>query len=639
MPAGDRPVVTIRSRSMVISVLCIDDEVPFLELTKLTLERSGAFAVDTARSAPDAFEKLKHKVYDAIVCDYHMEETDGIEVLKKIRASGNDIPFIIFTGRGREDVVIQAYENGVDFYVQKTGDPKVQYADLAQKITRAVRLYRAERERIESEERLRQIIQFLPDATFAIDTEGRVIAWNKAIEEMTGVPESEMIGRGDHAYAIPFYGQRRPILIDLALRPDAGIEQKYTFVRREGRFLTAEVVGVKVKDREAILWAKATPLYDTRCRLTGAIESIRDVTELKKTEIALRESEERFRTIVETAAEGIWELDSDFRITYANRRMTELLGYSREEMIGKPFAAFIDRQEIPDAIFRMERQQQGITDHFERKFRRKDGSLLCTFASVTPVFDCNGAFRGSFSMFSDITDRKRIEEELVSLNRVLEQRVHERTAQLTNALKDREILLREVHHRVKNNLQIIISLLNLQARYITDEKTLAAIRESQNRIRAMALVHERLYCSEEISSITFRDYVTFLVSSLFRFYGVDTRRVSPVISMEDLPIEIDMAIPLGLIMTELVSNSLKYAFPEGRKGEIHILGRREDDHSYRFIVRDNGVGIPQTVDWKNPDSLGLRLVHSLVTQLNGTIELDRSGGTTFSLVIHPREGR
>jgi len=109
--------------------------------------------------------------------------------------------------------------------------------------------------------------------------------------------------------------------------------------------------------------------------------------------------------------------------------------------------------------------------------------------------------------------------------------------------------------------------------------------------------------------------------------------------MEDLPIEIDMAIPLGLIMTELVSNSLKYAFPEGRKGEIHILGRREDDHSYRFIVRDNGVGIPQAVDWKNPDSLGLRLVHSLVTQLNGTIELDRSGGTTFSLVIHPREGR
>lgn len=624
---------------MVISVLCIDNEVPLLELTKLTLERSGTFVVDTAQSAPDAFEKLKHNAYDAIVCDYHMEEMDGIEFLKEIRASGNDIPFIIFTGRGREDVVIQAYENGVDFYVQKTGDPKVQFADLAQKITRAVGLYRAERERIESEDRLRQIIQFFPDATFAIDTEGRVIAWNKAIEEMTGVPESEMIGKGDHAYAIPFYGHRRPILIDLALRPDTDIERKYAFVRKEGRFLTAEVVGVKVKNREAILWAKATPLYDTRCRLTGAIESIRDITDLKKTESALRESEERFRTIVETAAEGIWELDSDFCITYANRRMTELLGYSREEMIGKPFATFIDREEIPDSLFRMERQQQGITDHFERKFRRKDGSLLCTSASVTPMFDCNGAFRGSFSMFSDITDRKRIEEELVSLNRDLEQRVTERTAQLTNALKDREILLREVHHRVKNNLQIIISLLNLQARYITDENTLAAIRESQNRIRAMALVHERLYSSEEISSITFRDYVTFLVTSLFRFYGVDTRRVSPVIAMEDLPIEIDMAIPLGLIMTELVSNSLKYAFPGGRKGEIHISGSRENDNSYRFIVKDNGVGFPATLDWKNPDSLGLRLVNSLVTQLNGTIELDRTGGTTFSLVVHPHAGK
>jgi PAS domain S-box-containing protein len=623
----------------VISVLYIDNEVPLLELTKLMLERSGTFTVDTAQSALDALEKLEHNTYDAIVCDYHMDEMDGIEFLKEIRASGNDIPFIIFTGRGREEVVIQAYENGVDFYVQKTGNPDVQFADLAQKISRAVELYRARRERIESEERLRQIIQFLPDATFAIDTEGKVIAWNKAIEEMTGVPESEIIGKGDYAYAIPFYGKRRPILIDLALRPDSEIEEKYAFVRKEGRFLIAEATGLRVKNKEAVLWAKATPLYDTRCRLTGAIESIRDITELKKTELALRESEERFRTIVETAAEGIWELDSSFRITYANRRMTEMLGYSREEMIGKTFSTFIDGEEIPDSIFRMERQQQGITDHFERKFRRKDGSLLWTFASVTPIFDSNGAFRGSFSMFSDITDRKRIEEELVTLNRILEQRVRERTVQLMNALKDREILLREVHHRVKNNLQVIISLLNLQARYITDENTLAAIRESQNRIRAMALVHERMYCSEEISSITFGDYVTFLVTSLFRFYGVDTRQVSPVISMENLPMDIDMAIPLGLIMTELVSNSLKYAFPGGMKGEIHITGCKASDNSYRFTVSDNGVGIPATLDWKNPDSLGLRLVNSLVTQLNGTIELDRTEGTKFSFVVHPRIGK
>ncbi|MDD5685857.1 MAG: sensor histidine kinase, partial [Methanoregulaceae archaeon] len=169
--------------------------------------------------------------------------------------------------------------------------------------------------------------------------------------------------------------------------------------------------------------------------------------------------------------------------------------------------------------------------------------------------------------------------------------------------------------------------------------TLAAIRESQNRITAMALVHERMYRSEEISSISFMDYVDFLVNSHFVFYGVKARRISYTISMEDLPIDIDTAIPLGLIMTELVSNSLKYAFPEGRGGEIRITGSTEDDGTFRFTVSDNGVGIPETIDWRNTDSLGLRLVNSLVTQLNGTIDLDRTGGTSFTFIVHPKEER
>jgi len=190
---------------------------------------------------------------------------------------------------------------------------------------------------------------------------------------------------------------------------------------------------------------------------------------------------------------------------------------------------------------------------------------------------------------------------------------------------------------VKNNLQIIISLLNLQSRYLTDEKTLTAIHESQNRIRAMALVHERMYRSEEISHIAFKDYVKYLISHLFGFYGVETRRVSYTVSMEGLPIGIDTAIPLGLIMTELVSNSLKYAFPGSKKGTISLEGSALDDHTYRFIVKDNGVGIPEEIDWRNPDSLGLRLVNSLVTQLNGTIELDRTDGTTFTMMVHSKE--
>src|SRR5690606_14271401 len=134
----------------------------------------------------------------------------------------------------------------------------------------------------------------------------------------------------------------------------------------------------------------------------------------------------------------------------------------------------------------------------------------------------------------------------------------------------------------------------------------------------------------------FKDYVKYLISHLFGFYGVETRRVSYTVSMEGVPIGIDTAIPLGLIRTELVSNSLKYAFPGSKKGTISLEGSALDDHTYRFIVKDNGVGIPEEIDWRNPDSLGLRLVNSLVTQLNGTIELDRTDGTTFTMMVHSK---
>ncbi len=198
------------------------------------------------------------------------------------------------------------------------------------------------------------------------------------------------------------------------------------------------------------------------------------------------------------------------------------------------------------------------------------------------------------------------------------------------------MLIKEIHHRVKNNLQIIISLLNLQSRYITDEPTLAAIRESQNRVRAMSLVHEKLYQAENVSKIQIQDYIRFLGNGLFQFYGAKSRGVRLTLNIGDVDATINTAIPLGLIVNELISNSLKYAFPEGRTGEIAITVRKED-HGLHIEFRDNGIGIPETLDWKDTKSLGLRLVNTLVDQLNGTIELDRQEGTCFSMVLYEKE--
>jgi PAS domain S-box-containing protein len=382
-----------------------------------------------------------------------------------------------------------------------------------------------------------------------------------------------------------------------------------------------------------------------------------EILHRKRAEETIRTSETKYRQIVDTAAEGIWQLDEHFRILYVNQHMADMLGYTTGEMIGEDICSFMDKSELADFAIRKERQKKGTRDHFERKFLRKDGSILWTYVSVTPVFDADGTFRGSFAMYSDLTNRKLMESEIHSLNIVLEQRVRDRTEALSKAnealeeenaqrleaegkLKasydEKVTLLKEIHHRVKNNLQIIASLLNLQSRYIKDETTLAAIRESQNRVKAMALVHEKLYRSEDIAHISLHDYIKFLGTGLFQFYDARSRGIQFTLEIHDVDVDIDAAIPLGLIINELISNSLKYAFPEGRKGEISISVKKED-HTLTVLFRDTGTGIPVDLDWRNTQSLGLRLVITLVDQMNGTVELDRSSGTQFTLVLHVKE--
>ena len=178
-----------------ISILYVDDEPGLLELCRIFLEQTGEFRVETVESAQEALFRLRQEHYDAVISDYQMPVMDGISLLKSIRQQAGEIPFILFTGKGREEVVIEAVNNGADFYLQKGGDPKAQFAELMHKVRQAVEKRRAVKELRESEKRLTDIINFLPDATFAIDREGKVIAWNRAIEELTGVPAAEMLGK------------------------------------------------------------------------------------------------------------------------------------------------------------------------------------------------------------------------------------------------------------------------------------------------------------------------------------------------------------------------------------------------------------------------------------------------------------
>ena len=209
-------------------------------------------------------------------------------------------------------------------------------------------------------------------------------------------------------------------------------------------------------------------------------------------------------------------------------------------------------------------------------------------------------------------------------------------AQLTASLREKEILLKEVHHRVKNNLQIVSSLLELQSDALDDATLLAQFRDSQDRIRSMALVHETLYQSQELARLDLARYIHTLSAQLVQSYNIDPQRISVRIQVDPIVLDMDQAIPCGLILNELLSNAFKYAFPQNRTGEVYVELQADTAQQAALVVRDNGIGFPDEIDFRHTESLGLQLVAMLTEQLQGTIALERADGTIFTLTFPVR---
>jgi PAS domain S-box-containing protein len=963
------------------------------------------------------------------------------------------------TGFGDERLAVEIMKSGAVDYIVKSATT---FEDLPAIAKRALRFWENHQERVraekavqDSQKHLADILSFLPDPVLAIDNNGTVIAWNNAMVDLTGVPAAAMLGKGEYEYSLPFYGVRRPILIDLVLKDEPAIVKNYQYIHRDRQKIVAEMIAPALSgSQDTHLWATASPLFDAAGNQAGAIEVIRDITERKNTEMALQESERKYRFLVDNVRDAIWQTSPDLTFTYLSPAAEALTGYPVSELIGKSLLDLLMERSATDIRSRlrqhMDQYAKGILDlsaSFDIEIRHKSGKILWLEVSSNPVFapdrtltgfqgisrditsrkqaeealeksriqlgeamdlaqlvnwefdvptgiftfndrfyalygttaereggyqmpaevyarefvppderhliadevnaslqttdpqfisqaehriirrdgevrtivvrfgiikDANGVTIKTHGANQDITERRRVEEalreseirfralvqnssdvvrildrngriiyespsasrilgyppgfmtgrdpldyihpedlkrvkadlstvfenqnpgtptefrirkadgtyiwvdsiatnlldvpgvnglvittrpiqqrkeseqalhrseerlrlalegadagfwdwhlpdgqaafsdrfytmlgyepgefpatfdewsalmhpddrtrivpdllrriqngdsqfeieyrirakeghwlwilgrgkivewdeaakplrmtgvniditsrrmmesEIRSLNTVLEQRVKDRTealsqanaaleeenaqrlsaeAKIRSALEEKTMLLKEIHHRVKNNLQIIVSLLNLQSRYIKDEATLAAIRESQYRVKAMALVHEKLYKADDISHIDLNEYIRFLGTGLFQFYGASSRGIRFRLEIHEVSVDINSAIPLGLIVNELISNSLKYAFPEGRGGEISISVQKEGG-TMTILFRDDGIGIPATLDWQNTQSLGLRLVNTLVDQLNGTIELDRSAGTQFTIIAHEK---
>ena len=397
-----------------IRILLVDDEPALLDIARIFIERDPELKVTACPSAFDALRLLNQERFDVIISDYEMPAMDGIEFLKKIRADGNKTPFIIFTGRGRERVAIEALNYGADFYLQKGGDPKSQFAELRNMVRQACKRKEAEEAHIRTERQLFDIINFLPDATFAIDRDGKVIAWNRAIEDMTGVPASDMLGKGDFEYSIPFYGKKRKILIDLLYEEDEQIRnQYYKDITRDGHGIIAETEVPELKKKPTIVWAKATPFYDNDGNVIGAIESIRDITDLKQYEMTILEGKDRFQELTEMLPQSVFEVDTSGRILYANQRTFDMFGYPRGELGDW---ANIFAMIIPEEHERVRKGVQALVSGTGEQGAiytgvRKDGTTFPIQIFASPIIQ-NGEISGLRGIIIDLSEIRAAEEKV-----------------------------------------------------------------------------------------------------------------------------------------------------------------------------------------------------------------------------------
>ncbi|MBL7884474.1 MAG: hypothetical protein JNL69_10430, partial [Bacteroidia bacterium] len=240
---------------------------------------------------------------------------------------------------------------------------------------------------------------------------------------------------------------------------------------------------------------------------------------------------------------------------------------------------------------------------------------------LNPIFNEKGQVIEISGIGHDITEKKLVEEKI------------------KQSLQEKEVLLKEVHHRVKNNLQVISSILNLQSSYVKDAGTLNILKESQNRIKSMAFIHESLYQTKDFSSINFSEYVVNLSNNLIHSYSNFEYEIKLNLDIQNVFLNLDLAIPCGLIINEIISNALKYAFVEKQNdGEISIEMKTEDENLI-LKLSDNGAGLPKNIDFRNTESLGLQLVVTLTEQLNGTIELDTTNGTAYTIIFNQTQAK
>lgn len=368
------------------------------------------------------------------------------------------------------------------------------------------------------------------------------------------------------------------------------------------------------------------PVYTLSPEITEVSAISHDISEKKKIEEETKRQSAKLNAIIHSSSHMIYTINKKYELTSFNENYAKTLkhNYGYRPHIGFNYLSEGKMQTMNEKEFELTKRHheyalKGNKSQYEVRLVNKRGEALWYETFLDPIILPNGKVEEVSYITHNITDKKLAEE------------------QLRASLKEKEVLLQEVHHRVKNNLQVISSILNLQSSYLKDENTISMLLESQNRIKSMSFIHEILYQTKDFSNINFRDYIHNIAHNLIHSYRLDHKSVSLKFDVDNVALNLDISIPCGLIVNELLSNAMKYAFPDKRKGIITTSVKQKKD-TITITVADNGIGFPKHIDFRNTESLGLQLIISLTEQLNGKIKLDKAAkGTKFLITFKPQK--
>lgn len=455
---------------------------------------------------------------------------------------------------------------------------------------------------IDSKGKLAAIVNYSNNAIYSKDLNGDITSWNSAAQRVYGYKFEEV--QGKHFKIL--YPKNK--------------HEKFNKILKKvlkGKAVTIETVHKTKKGKQINVLLSIAPIFNNNGIVEGTSTIANDITDKKKAENELRESEERLKLTLDALKDGIWDWNLKTDKTFISPSFYKMLGYEPDEFpqifdYAKKLVHPEDYEKSLKKIGEIISNNKKYYHEFRMKSKNDDWRWIQSRGKIVERDYNNNPIR-IVGIHTDITEKKIAE------------------AKIEKSLIEKTNLIREIHHRVKNNMQIVSSLLNLQKRYVEDEEAINVLQGSQDRIRTMAMIHEKLYKSQNFTHVNIKEYVDDLIYNLRYSYAMPAEKIKLISQIEeDITLNIETALPCGLIISELVSNCIKYAFPNDLTGILDISLRSNDNH-YSLTVKDNGIGLPKNFDMAKTGTLGMQLILNLVDQLEGKITFETDPGLEYHI--------